>query len=154
MVFVNILILPIFSVVINSIINYRKNVSENIYELICKWFIFWSLGIRLIIAGLMQIFNPIYTNNLLQLNLNDFIIIRELGLANFSIGLLCIISFFKKPLQKYVCIYMVIFFMGASVLHIIRMKNINFDESITLFTNIFLIIISIYGIIHSIKNRT
>ena len=152
-VFVNILVLPIISIVINLIINNRKNNSENIFEIIGKWFIFWSLGVRLIIAGLMQIFNPIYTNNLLQLSLNDFIIIRELGLANFSIGLLCTISYFKKSLQKYVCIYMFIFFTGASILHIIRIENINFDELISLITDIILIIISMYGIIHSIKNK-
>ena len=150
-VFLNILVLPILSIIFNLIINYRKNIVENIYEIIGKWFIFWALGIRLVIAGLMQLFNPIYTNNLLQLNLNDFIIIQELGLANFSIGLLCIISFFKKLLQKYVCLYMFIFFIGASTLHIIRIKNINFDELITLVTNIILIVVALYGIINSVK---
>jgi hypothetical protein len=149
-VFLNILILPVLSIIINLIINYRKNISGNVYEIAGKWFIFWSLGIRLVIAGLMQLFNPAYTNSLLQLGLSDFIVIRELGLANFSIGLLCTISFIKKSLRGYVCLYMFIFFTGASILHILRIDSINFDEFITLVTNIILVIISLYGIIYSL----
>jgi hypothetical protein len=153
LVFLNIIILPVLSIIINLIINYQKNITEKFYEVIGKWFIFWSLGIRLVIAGLMQLVNPAYTNNLLQLGLSDFIIIRELGLANLSIGLLCTISFIKKSLQGYVCLYMFIYFTGASILHILRIGSINFDEFITLITNVILVIIALYGIIYSIKIR-
>jgi len=77
-VFGIILILPIISIGINVFVNFNKNIKNNFIEIIGNWFIFWSIGIRLFTAGLMQIFNPIYTANLLQLNLNDFIVIREL----------------------------------------------------------------------------
>jgi len=152
-VFGIILILPIISIGINIFVNYKKNIKNNFSEIIGNWFIFWSIGIRLFTAGLMQIFNPVYTANLLRLNLNDFIVIRELGLSNLSIGLLGIISFYKHGLQKYVCIYILIFFSGASIIHITRLLQYsNFDEIITLITNIFIIMISIFGIIKSIKD--
>jgi len=151
-VFGIILILPIISICINVFVNYKKKIRNDFIEIIENWFIFWSIGIRLFTAGLMQIFNPIYTANLLQLNLNDFIVIRELGLSNISIGLLGILSYFKHGLQKYVCLYILIFFSGASIIHITRLlQYANYDEIITLITNIFIIIVSVYGIIKSIK---
>jgi len=112
-VFGIIFIFPVISIVINIITNYKKNRKSNFSEIIGNWFVFWSIGIRLFTAGLMQVFNPVYTANLLQINLNDFIVIRELGLSNISIGLLGIISFFKQGLQKYVCFYILIFFLWS-----------------------------------------
>jgi hypothetical protein len=153
-VFGIILVLPIVSIGINVFINFRKKIENNFPEIIGNWFIFWSIGIRLFTAGLMQIFNPNYTANLLQLNLNDLIVIRELGLSNSSIGLLGIISFFKYGLQKYVCLYILIFFSGASIIHITRLlQHTHFDEIITLITNVFIIFVSVYGIIRNIKTE-
>jgi len=153
-VFGIILVLPVISIGINVFINFKKKNKNNFPEIIGNWFIFWSIGIRLFTTGLMQIFNPVYTANLLQLNLNDFIVIRELGLSNFSIGLLGIISFFKHGLQKYVCLYILIFFSGASIIHITRLLQYAYlDEIITLITNIFTIIVSVYGIIRTTKSN-
>jgi hypothetical protein len=153
-VFGIILVLPIISIGINVFINFKKKIKNNFPEIIGNWFVFWSIGIRLFTAGLMQIFNPIYTANLLQLNLNDFIVIRELGLSNFSIGLLGIISFFKHGLQKYVCLYILIFFSSASIIHITRLlQHVYFGEIITLITNVFIIIVSICVITRNIKSE-
>jgi hypothetical protein len=147
-VFGIIIVFPVLSICINLFINSRKNIQQNIFEIILGWLIFWSLGVRTLSAGLMQIFNPIYTNNLLQLEMNDFIIIREHGLNNFGIGLLCIISFFKHSLRKYACMIILISFTGFSILHITRMEIIDFDEIITLIANLFMIIVSFFGVIN------
>ena len=147
-VFGIILVLPILSIVINKIINSRKNIQQNNIELILGWLIFWSLGIRAFSAGLMQIFNPIYTNNLLQLELNDYIIIREHGINNVGIGFLCIISFYKHFLRKYSCMIKLISCTGFSILHIIRIEKIEFDEIISLISNFIIILISLCTIIY------
>ena len=152
-VFGIILILPILSIGINKFINSRKNIQQNTIELILGWLIFWSLGIRTFSAGLMQTFNPIYTSNLLQLELNDFIIIREHGLNNISIGFLCIISFYKQFLRKYSCLLILVPYIGFSILHIIRIEKINFNEVISLITNLFIIVISLGGIIYYMRKK-
>jgi hypothetical protein len=54
-----------------------------------KWFVLWSVGVRLLLAGLRQIFQPRYTAQvILSLKSQEsLILVRELGFANFAIGL-------------------------------------------------------------------
>jgi hypothetical protein len=54
-----------------------------------KWFVLWSVGLRLSLAGLRQILQPRYTANvILSLKSEEsLILVRELGFANFAIGL-------------------------------------------------------------------
>jgi hypothetical protein len=54
-----------------------------------KWFVLWAVGVRLLLAGLRQIFQPRYTAQVILSLKSDesLILIRELGFANFAIGL-------------------------------------------------------------------
>jgi hypothetical protein len=59
-----------------------------------KWFVFWSVGVRLLSAGLKQVLQPEYTARVI-LNLKGeeaLLVIRELGFANMAIGVLGIVS--------------------------------------------------------------
>ncbi|MFZ0959360.1 MAG: DUF6790 family protein [Terriglobia bacterium] len=53
-----------------------------------KWFVFWSVGIRLASAGARQIINPKYTaETILGLKTSEpWIVVRELGFSNLAIG--------------------------------------------------------------------
>lgn len=53
-----------------------------------KWFVFWAVGVRLLIAGLRQIVQPRYTAETILgvKNPDVWMIIRELGFANAAIG--------------------------------------------------------------------
>jgi hypothetical protein len=145
------LISPLLSIIINALYNKQKQIPNNIFLLFCNWFILWSLGIRLFSAGLMQLFNPVYTASLLQINSDSHIIIQELGSANIAFGLLCIISFFKHYLQKYICLSLFIFLSIITVNHLLRISYINFEEFISSVNDIFLIIISLYGFVYNVK---
>jgi hypothetical protein len=61
-----------------------------------KWFIFWSVGIRLFIAGLRQSINPAFTAEKIFniTNHDSHVIVRELGFANICSGLVGILSLF------------------------------------------------------------
>ena len=54
-----------------------------------KWFVLWSVGVRLLLAGFRQIFQPRYTAQvILSLKSEEsLILVRELGFANFAVGL-------------------------------------------------------------------
>ncbi|HTY57195.1 MAG TPA: DUF6790 family protein [Bacteroidota bacterium] len=59
-----------------------------------KWFVFWGVGIRLFSAGLRQSLQPRFTAEQI-FGISDpepRAIVRELGFANLSIGVLGIIS--------------------------------------------------------------
>jgi hypothetical protein len=58
--------------------------------LIGKWFVFWSVGVRLMLAGLRQIAQPSFTADAI-FGVKDkgaLIIVQELGFGDLSIGLL------------------------------------------------------------------
>lgn len=59
-----------------------------IAALIGKWFVFWPVGVRLILAGIRQIANPAYTAGTI-FGIDDpkaHIVVRELGFGTLSIG--------------------------------------------------------------------
>ena len=67
-------------------------------SLIGKWFIFWAVGVRLFLAGVRQVLQPSFTA-IEIFGIHEpkaLAIVRELGFANLSIGLLGIGSRWHK----------------------------------------------------------
>lgn len=62
--------------------------------LVGKWFVFWSVGVRLFTAGLRQILQPEYTANvILGLQSGEsLLLVRELGFANVAMGAIGMLS--------------------------------------------------------------
>ena len=88
------LIFPAASVIVEDAAS-RHTVS--ILFLIGRWFVFWAVGIRLFIAGARQVIQPRFTAEEI-FDIRDrasFVIVRELGFANLSMGLLGICSIFR-----------------------------------------------------------
>jgi len=58
-------------------------------SLVAKWFVFWSVGARLLLAGLRQITQPQYTARVILGHKSDegLVLVRELGFANVAIAL-------------------------------------------------------------------
>jgi hypothetical protein len=55
--------------------------------LVGKWFVFWGVGIRLLVAGLRQVFRPGLTADLLGVkDAHANVLVRELGFGNLAIG--------------------------------------------------------------------
>ena len=89
------LIFPLVSITIAAI---RLGHSITDMSLIGAWFVFWAVGIRLFVAGLRQVFQPSFTAvEIFEIHEpKAFAIVRELGFANLSIGLLGIGSLWHK----------------------------------------------------------
>jgi hypothetical protein len=62
--------------------------------LIGKWYVFWAVGVRLLLAGLRQVVQPRYTAQVILGLKSDesLLVVRELGFANLSLGLCGILS--------------------------------------------------------------
>jgi uncharacterized protein DUF6790 len=65
---------------------------------IARWFVFWSVGVRMILAGVRQIANPEYTaRTIFQVGEPAALgIVRELGFGNLSIGILGVCAIFNR----------------------------------------------------------
>ena len=63
-------------------------------SLVGKWFVFWGVGVRLFTAGLRQALQPQFTANEIFgiTDAKPLVVVRELGFANVSIGVLGLCS--------------------------------------------------------------
>lgn len=110
---------------------------------ICKWYIFWTIGFRALTTGAMQFLNSSYTMELLQMGEESKIIIMELGFAQFGIGLIGILSVWKKSFRLPAIITYGIFMLGASLIHIVRFTTANLEEIVSLAGDLFVLVIAI-----------
>jgi hypothetical protein len=84
------LLLPVISITVEH--GHRPDLA--LVALVGKWFTFWSVGVRLAIAGLRQITDPRYTaHSILGLKGQEaFLLVRELGFANVAMGTVAVCS--------------------------------------------------------------
>jgi|SRR5580693_1185401 hypothetical protein len=88
------LIIPVASVAIETTLS---NHAASLIFLIGKWFVFWAAGVRLFIAGVRQVLQPKFTaEEIFEIHDSaSFPIVRELGFANLSMGVLATCSIFR-----------------------------------------------------------
>ena len=79
------LILPTASIVSELFVAHNGALNALI---VGKWFVFWAVGVRLVMAGIRQIIQPRYTAEIILglKNSDAMLIVRELGFANTAIG--------------------------------------------------------------------
>ena len=88
------LIFPVASVTTEAALSQH---TVDIVFLTGRWFVFWAVGVRLFIAGARQVIQPQFTAEEI-FGIHDrgsFGIVREVGFANLSMGLLGICSVFR-----------------------------------------------------------
>jgi hypothetical protein len=88
--------------------------------LVAKWFVFWMVGVRLLLAGLRQIIQPRYTAEQI-LGVKDpdaALIVRELGFANTAIGCIGVASLFFRHWEFPIALLGTIFYALAGINHV------------------------------------
>ena len=136
------LILPAVSIGLDY--NYHQTLS--LFLLMGKWVVFWSIGFRLLLAGLRQTAKPEFTaKQIFNLDGNDsLVVIRELGFANICFGSLAIISIFI-PFWRSAAAFCGGLYMGiAGIYHIIK-KPSGLNEIIAMVSDLFVfVVLAIY----------
>jgi hypothetical protein len=87
-------VFPVASVTFEAGLSQR---AVSLMFLTGKWFVFWAVGVRLFIAGIRQVVQPRFTAKEI-FGIDDhgsFAIVREVGFANLSMGLLGVWSLFR-----------------------------------------------------------
>jgi hypothetical protein len=85
-----------------------------------KWFVFWAVGVRLMLAGMRQYLQPEFTSrNILGIESADaFILVRELGGANLAAGVVGLASLIMPSFVLPSAIGAGIFYAVAGVEHV------------------------------------
>ena len=147
-IFVMIFVLPVLSFSIEELVS--KNEINDLAS-IGKWFIFYTAGIRLFIAGIKQITNPAFTAKAIFhfTGTESFAIIKELGFANVCAGLVGIISLFI-PAWRIVSAFSSGLYYGFAGFGHLAKKSASTNERFALITDIIVFVLFVcYVIIFS-----
>jgi hypothetical protein len=132
------LIFPVISIDVDS----SSHPGLSLITLIGKWFVFWAIGARLLLAGIRQAAKPAFTlEEIFHINNKESqVIVRELGFANICFGITGIISIFLpdwRPAAGFIGgLYMGI----AGVYHIIK-KPDSPNEIIAMVSDLFIFLV-------------
>ncbi|MBS0317974.1 MAG: hypothetical protein JSR49_12690 [Proteobacteria bacterium] len=112
------LLLPLLSIAVESLFFGAPPDAA----LIAKWFAFWAVGWRLLLAGFKQIAQPRYTaHEILGLKSDEsLILVRELGFANVAIGLLGVLSLWVPSWRLAGAFAGAVFYGLAGVMHALQ----------------------------------
>jgi hypothetical protein len=128
------LVLPVVCIVIDSVLGHEPATLLRIG----RWFVFWMVGVRLLLAGIRQIARPKFTARAifrLQHEESEFIV-RELGFANSSLGLIGLGSLVWKPWMPAAALAGMVFYALAGVNHIAH-RHRSFAQSVAMVSDLF-----------------
>lgn len=131
-------VLPIASIVVE----YAFFGGGDLVLLVGKWFVFWAVGIRLLLAGVRQTVNPEFTAREI-FDIKDpaaLITVQELGFANLAFGTLGVFSLFVPAWIPAAALAGGLFYGLAGVRHAMKAER-NQTESIAMISDLFIFVI-------------
>jgi hypothetical protein len=128
-------VFPVGSVILETLVSSN---APGIMALIGKWFVFWSVGVRLFTAGVRQAINPRATaKDILGISGDEaLLLVQELGFANIGVGLVGIISLFQASWVAPAALAGGLFYTLAGLRHIVAQHR-NRLENIALISDLF-----------------
>jgi hypothetical protein len=112
--------------------------SVPLLSLVGKWFVFWAAGVRLAGAGLRQLLQPRFTaTQIFSIATDDVLpIVRELGMANFAMGTVGILSIARPDFVLPVSIAAALFYGIAGIRHTID-KQRSANQNLAMLSDLF-----------------
>jgi hypothetical protein len=128
-------VLPVTSTVLDTALRHHGILDA---ATVGKWFVFWAVGLRLLLAGLRQIIQPRYTaETILGIkNPDAILIVRELGFANTALGVIGVVSIFVPTWIFPTALAGAIFYALAGINHLLH-KGRNVLENVALISDLF-----------------
>jgi hypothetical protein len=110
--------------------------------LVAKWFMFWSVGWRLLLAGARQIAQPEYTaREILGLqSAESSTVIRELGFGNLALGVVGVLSLWLSSWQLAAALAGGLFYALAGINHALQ-KNRNRLRNVAMISDLFVALV-------------
>jgi uncharacterized membrane protein HdeD (DUF308 family) len=131
------LVLPVGSIYLEHL-----HSATPLIILMGKWFVFWSAGVRLLLAGLRQFFQPRFTaEQIFKIKSDEALpLVRELGVANFATGVVGVASLAKPSFALPVAIAAAVFYGIAGIRHVAESDR-NRNENIAMISDLFVSLI-------------
>jgi hypothetical protein len=132
-------VFPALSVLIECSI---LHTGADLLFLIGKWFVFWGVGVRLMLAGLRQIANPTFTADVIfgVKEKAALTLVQELGFANLSIGLFGVLVLVRSEWIVPAAITGGLFYGLAGMKHVIKGDR-NRTENIAMVSDLWIFLV-------------
>jgi uncharacterized membrane protein YkvI len=120
------------------------------FGILLKWFVFWAVGARLLLAGFRQIFQPAYTAAvILRIRGDDCRrVIRELGFSNMAIGVVGAGSLFSEGWLLPAAIAGTVLYGFAGVNHFLQ-KARGTNENVAMVSDVLVAVVLIVCLLPS-----
>ena len=106
-----------------------------------RWFVFWSVGVRLTLAGTRQFFQPAFTaREIFHLGDDALPIVRELGVANVATGVVGLLSLAAPSFTLPVAISAAIFYGAAGFRHALE-RDRSRNETVAMSSDLFAFVV-------------
>jgi hypothetical protein len=131
-------VLPLASIVAEFVLH----AGADPVFLVGKWFVFWSVGVRLILAGVRQVASPTFTAEAIfgVKEKAALTIVQELGFGNLSIGLLGLLTLIHSAWIVPAAIAGGLFYALAGIKHLTKGER-NGAETIAMISDLFIAIV-------------
>lgn len=141
-------IFPVASVLTESLV-FQSHAG--IAFLTGRWFVFWAVGARLFLAGLRQTLTPQYTAaQVFGIKSQEpLVIVRELGFANLSTGVLGLSAIFHSSWVTPAAIAGCLFYGLAGINHVMR-KGRDRLENMAMLSDLFVFIVLLLYLIEAL----
>lgn len=102
-----------------------------------RWFLFWGVGTRLVLAGAVQVVRPAFTMRdiLGHADPGTLVVVQELGFANLAMGTLGVIGAFTPDWWAAAAIPGAIFLGQAGLRHVLRPEK-GLEERVATWTDL------------------
>jgi hypothetical protein len=146
------LLMVIFPVISIAIEHFFFHGTIPLMSLVGKWFAFWGAGVRLVLAGIRQYFQPRFTAQQIFGHSSDepLPIVRELGLANFATGTVGVLSLLKPGFVLPISIAAAIFYGVAGIRHATD-KHKNQKQQFAMATDLLAFVVFIAYIVFAVS---
>jgi hypothetical protein len=123
---------------VSLVVDHGAHPQASLLLLTGKWWVFWAVGVRLLLAGLRQMFQPSFTaREIFHMKSEEALpLVRELGVANFAAGVVGAASLVEPTFVLPAAISAAIFFGIAGFTHI-GQRDKSFNEVVAMVSDLF-----------------
>ncbi len=129
---------------------FQSNQGAFAFGILLKWFVFWAVGVRLLLGGMRRLIQPRYVAEVkLGIKSEDSApLVRQLGFATTAIGCIAVGSLMSSSWLTPAAIAGSVFYGLAGVHHLLR-KARNRNENIALVCDVLVAVVLIICLLPS-----
>jgi NADPH-dependent ferric siderophore reductase len=138
-----VVVLTMFALPVGStLVDHLLHPDAAFVSLIGRWFVFWSVGVRLALAGARQTIQPAFTaREIFHVGDDEALpIVRELGVANLGVGVVGLLSLVAPSFVLPAALCAAIFYGAAAVGHVWR-RDRSANETVAMASDLFVFVV-------------